>query len=101
MVPYLVHRTNGERPVKIDADGTVHAAQAPRIYDIKQPLGTIMAQGQKHALVSAMLIKHNGGTTTSAGERPVARQAVRLHHEPRHEVARDGHAGAGHRGDPE
>lgn len=67
VVPYLVHRSNGERPVKVDADGTVHAAQAPRIYDINNPLGTIMAQGQKHALVSAMLIKHNGGHNDECG----------------------------------
>ena len=67
VVPYLVHRSNGERPVKIDDDGTVHAGQAPRIYDIKQPLGTVMAQGQKHALVSAMLIKHNGGNNDECG----------------------------------
>lgn len=67
VVPYLVHRSNGERPVKVDSDGTVHAAQAPRIYDIKQPLGTVMAQGQKHALVSAMLIKHNGGNNDACG----------------------------------
>lgn len=67
VVPYMVHRSNGERPVKIDADGTVHAAQAPRVYDIDAPLGTIMAQGQKHALVSAMLLKHNGGNNDSCG----------------------------------
>ncbi|HEX7941994.1 MAG TPA: DNA cytosine methyltransferase, partial [Gemmatimonadaceae bacterium] len=67
VVPYMVHRSNGERPVKVDPDGTVHAAQAPRIYDIKEPLGTIMAQGQKHALVSAMLIKHNGGNNDACG----------------------------------
>ena len=66
-IPYLVHRSNGERPVKVDKDGTVHAAQAPRIYDIANPLGTIMAQGQKHALVSAMLIKHNGGHNDQCG----------------------------------
>lgn len=67
VAPYLVHRSNGERPEKIDADGTVHAAQAPRIYDIEQPLGTIMAQGQKHALVTAFLAKHNGGNNDRNG----------------------------------
>jgi DNA (cytosine-5)-methyltransferase 1 len=64
---YLVHRSNGERPVKVDEDGTVHAAQAPRVYDINEPLGTIMAQGQKHALVTALLIKHNGGNNDACG----------------------------------
>jgi DNA (cytosine-5)-methyltransferase 1 len=67
VAPYLVHRSNGERPVKVDADGTVHAAQAPRVYPIDEPLGTIMAQGQKQALVQAFLLKHNGGNNDSCG----------------------------------
>lgn len=46
-VPYLVHRSNGER-----------VGQAPRIYDVQMPLGTIVAQGQKHALCAAFLAKH-------------------------------------------
>jgi DNA (cytosine-5)-methyltransferase 1 len=46
-VPYLVHRSNGERP-----------GQAPRIYDLHRPLGTIVAQGEKHALTAAFLAKH-------------------------------------------
>jgi DNA (cytosine-5)-methyltransferase 1 len=66
-VPYLVHRSNGERPVKVDADGTVHAAQAPRIYDATEPLGTIMGQGIKHAACVAMLIKNNGGKNDACG----------------------------------
>lgn len=35
--------------------------QAPRCLDIHKPLGTIMADGQKHALVTAFLAKHYGG----------------------------------------
>lgn len=62
VVPYMVHRSNGERPATATCP-----AQAPRIYDINSPLGTIMAQGQKHALVSAMLIKHNGGNNDKHG----------------------------------
>lgn len=46
----LIHRSNGERK-----------GQAPRIYDIEKPLGTIVAGGVKHALVSAFLAKHYGG----------------------------------------
>lgn len=49
VVPYLVHRSNGERP-----------GQAPRIYDIRNSLGTVVAQGQKHALVAAFLVRHYG-----------------------------------------
>lgn len=67
IVPYLVHRSNGERPEVVDSDGTVHPGQAPRVYDINQPLGTIMAQGQKHAACVALLIKHNGGNNDAHG----------------------------------
>lgn len=49
-IPSMVHRGNGER-----------VGQAPRIYDIRAPLGTIVAQGQKHALVMAFLEKAFGG----------------------------------------
>src|SRR6185436_16554828 len=71
-VPYLVHRSNGER------DG-----QAPRIYDVARPLGTIVAQGQKHAVCAAFLAKHysardtggwNGGSSADA---PVGAVTVR------------------------
>jgi DNA (cytosine-5)-methyltransferase 1 len=51
----LIHSGNGERE-----------GQAPRVYDITRPLGTIMAQGQKHALISAFLAKHYGGGPTKA-----------------------------------
>jgi DNA (cytosine-5)-methyltransferase 1 len=49
VIPYLVHRSNGER-----------IGQAPRIYDVQEPLGTIVAQGQKHALCAAFLARHFG-----------------------------------------
>ena len=74
-VPYLVHRSNGER-----------VGQAPRIYDIRKPLGTIVAQGQKHALCVAYLAKHfsDRGTGGFAGgaaiDRPVGAITVRDHH---------------------
>lgn len=48
--PYLVHRSNGER----GATETTKA-QAPRVYDATKPLGTLMAQGQKHALAMPVL----------------------------------------------
>jgi len=74
-VPYLVHRSNGERE-----------GQAPRIYDVARPLGTIVAQGQKHAICAAFLAKHysardtggwNGG---SPADSPVGAVTVRDHH---------------------
>jgi DNA (cytosine-5)-methyltransferase 1 len=53
---YLVHRSNGERK-----------GQAPRIYDVQQPLGTVVAQGNKHALCTAFLTKNHGGHESSKG----------------------------------
>ncbi len=75
VAPYLVHRSNGER-----------VGQEPRIYDIARPLGTIVAQGQKHALCAAFLAKHYGDRPTggwgggSAADRPFGTVTVRDHH---------------------
>ena len=56
VVPYLVHRSNGERP-----------GQAPRIYDPQKPLGCIVAGGLKHAVCAAFLVKHYGGHESTTG----------------------------------
>lgn len=75
VAPYLVHRSNGERP-----------GQAPRIYDAERPLGTIVAQGQKHALCAAFLAKHYGDRPTggfaggSSLHSPIGTTTVRDHH---------------------
>lgn len=50
VAPTLIQTSYGERP-----------GQRPRYLDLHQPLGTVVAQGQKHALVSAFLAKHFGG----------------------------------------
>ncbi len=50
VVPTLIQTGYGER-----------AGQAPRSLDLHKPLGTIVADGQKHALVTAFLAKHFGG----------------------------------------
>lgn len=74
-VPYLVHRSNGER-----------VGQAPRIYDIGRPLGTIVARGQKHAVCAAFLAKHYGDRGTggwpggSQVDLPFGTVTVRDHH---------------------
>jgi DNA (cytosine-5)-methyltransferase 1 len=73
-VPYLVHRSNGERE-----------GQAPRIYDIRKPLGTIVAQGQKHALCVAYLAKHYGERSAtevmgSALDKPIGTVTTIDHH---------------------
>ncbi|AUU90243.1 DNA cytosine methyltransferase [Enterobacteriaceae bacterium ENNIH3] len=41
--------------------------QAPRILQIKKPLGTVTAGGNKFALVAANLVKHFGGNYSGAG----------------------------------
>lgn len=55
--PSLVHLSNGERP-----------GQAPRTYDINEPLSTVVAGGTKHGLVAAFLAKHYGGHTTPGAQ---------------------------------
>lgn len=47
VVPTLIQTGYGER-----------AGQAPRVPGIEKPLGTVVAGGQKHALVAAFLAKH-------------------------------------------
>lgn len=50
IVPTLIQTGYGERE-----------GQAPRVPGLEKPLGTVVADGQKHALVSAFLAKHYGG----------------------------------------
>jgi DNA (cytosine-5)-methyltransferase 1 len=54
--PYLVHRGNGER-----------VGQAPRVYDVQEPVRTTVAQGKKQALCVALITKHHGGHESSKG----------------------------------
>jgi len=48
--PTLIQTGYGERP-----------GQAPRALDLHAPLGTVVAGGAKHALVTAFLARHYGG----------------------------------------
>lgn len=50
VVPTLIKTSYGERK-----------GQAPRVPGLEKPIGTIMAQGQKHALIAAFLARHYGG----------------------------------------
>jgi DNA (cytosine-5)-methyltransferase 1 len=69
--PTLIQQSWGERE-----------GQAPRSLDIHAPLGTIVAGGIKHALVSAFLAKHYGGHegTGSAATAPFDTVTARDHH---------------------
>jgi DNA (cytosine-5)-methyltransferase 1 len=69
VVPSLVQIGYGER-----------AGQAPRVLDIRQPLGTIVAGGAKHALVAAFLAKHYGRQTGHGPDRPIGTITSVDHH---------------------
>jgi len=69
----LIQTGYGERP-----------GQAPRVPGLGKPLGTVVAEGQKHALVSAFLAKHYGGHESKAGgiavTEPTSTITTRDHH---------------------
>jgi len=46
--------------------------QAPRCLDLHQPLGTVVAGGNKHALVCAFLAQHNTGMTGHPATSPLS-----------------------------
>ena len=54
--------------------------QRARCLDLGQPLGTVVACGQKHALVAAWLAKHYGGVVGQDLERPASTITGKDHH---------------------
>ena len=69
VAPTLIQTGYGERE-----------GQAPRALDLQRPLGTVVAGGQKHALVAAFLAKHYGGVVGHGVERPIGAVTARDHH---------------------
>jgi len=67
--PTLVQTGYGERP-----------GQAPRALDLHQPLGTVVATGQKHGLVAAFLAKHYGGVVGQELGKPLGTVTAVDHH---------------------
>jgi DNA (cytosine-5)-methyltransferase 1 len=67
--PTLVEIGYGER------DG-----QAPRAPGLERPLGTVVAGGIKHALVSAFLVKHYGGVVGTDIGNPISTVTAVDHH---------------------
>lgn len=68
----LIQRGYGERP-----------GQAPRCMDIRQPLGTVVAGGVKHALVTAVFVAKHYGGNESPGQslhHPLGTVTCRDHH---------------------
>lgn len=68
-IPTLIQTGHGER------DG-----QAPRVPGLHKPLGTIVAGGQKHAVVAAWIAKHYGGVVGHGPERPLGAITAIDHH---------------------
>jgi DNA (cytosine-5)-methyltransferase 1 len=56
------------------------AGQAPRVPGIDKPLGTVVAGGAKHALVSAFLAKHYGGVVGTGVDVPTGTVTTTDHH---------------------
>ena len=71
VAPTLIQTGYGERK-----------GQEPRSLDLGKPLGTVVAGGAKHALVSAFLAKHNGGheATGSQLDMPIHTITAKDHH---------------------
>lgn len=56
VAPTLIQTGYGEDKKRNGGRG-----QSPRVLNIEQPLGTLVGQGNKHAIVAAFLAKHFGG----------------------------------------
>lgn len=66
IAPTLVQTGYGERE-----------GQSPRSLDLNQPLGTVVAGGAKHALVSAFIAKHFGGMVGVPADTPLPTTTAR------------------------
>lgn len=69
VMPTLIQTGYGERP-----------GQAPRAPGLDKPLGTVVAGGAKHALVSAFMAKHYTGVVGHELEEPVHTVTATDHH---------------------
>ncbi|WP_248730231.1 MULTISPECIES: DNA cytosine methyltransferase [Halomonadaceae] len=69
--PFMVQTGYGERP-----------GQSPRVLDLNRPLDTVVAGGQKHALVSAFLAKHYGGVVGADLRQPLPTITATDHNAP-------------------
>lgn len=101
--PFLVNLTHGGRLESIDEPfSTITAAhrgekavvaptliqtsygerhgQSPRVLDLHKPLGTVVAGGQKHGLVTAFLAKHYGGVVGQEIEKNLGTITAKDHH---------------------
>lgn len=80
--PYIVELPGGERvsPSLIQTGYGERKGQAPRVLDLHQPLGTVVAGGQKHGLVFAWIAKHYGGVVGIPPTVPLSTVTATDHH---------------------
>jgi DNA (cytosine-5)-methyltransferase 1 len=69
VAPTLIQTSYGERK-----------GQRPRSLNLHEPLGTVVAGGQKHAVVAAFLAKHYGGVVGHEVTRPLGAVTAKDHH---------------------
>lgn len=69
VIPSMIHIGNGER------DG-----QAPRVMDIRKPIGTLVAGGAKQYMVAAWLAKHFTGVVGHKPNQPIGAITAKDHH---------------------
>lgn len=69
VAPSLIQTGYGERK-----------GQKPRALDIKEPLGTVVAGGAKHAVCAAFLAKHYSGVVGQSVEKPLGTVTKVDHH---------------------
>jgi DNA (cytosine-5)-methyltransferase 1 len=68
--PFIVPDTD-QAPTLIQVGYGERKGQAPRCLDLHRPLGTVVAQGNKYALVTAFLARHFGNSVGHAADVPL------------------------------
>ena len=78
--PFIVRSNDATiAPTLIQTGYGERKGQTPRALDIQAPLGTVVACGAKHAVVSAWLIKHYGGVFGHEPDRPIGTITAKDH----------------------
>lgn len=79
--PFIVPTPGGlGAPTLIQTSYGERRGQKPRCLDLFEPLGTVVAQGVKHALVTAFLAKHYGGVVGQGVEAAMSTVTAKDHH---------------------
>ncbi len=81
-MPVITTRTKTAliAPTLVQVGYVERPGQAARVPGLDKPLGTVVAQGKKHALVAAFLAKHYGGVVGTQMEMPLGTITTRDHH---------------------